>query len=47
MLRALEIGFVYYYGGLTLGQKRKALEAIKTNGDIKIMVGSSSLMILP
>ncbi|PTB76972.1 P-loop containing nucleoside triphosphate hydrolase protein [Trichoderma longibrachiatum ATCC 18648] len=40
MLRALEIGFVYYYGGLTLGQKRKALEAIKTNGDIKIMVST-------
>lgn len=39
MLRALDIGFVYYYGGLPLGQKRKALEAIKTKADIRIMVG--------
>ncbi|KAL7806859.1 SNF2 family N-terminal domain-containing protein [Trichoderma aethiopicum] len=40
MLRALNIGFVYYYGGLALGQKRKALEAIKTNAEVKIMVST-------
>ncbi|KAL7818377.1 SNF2 family N-terminal domain-containing protein [Trichoderma gracile] len=44
MLRALKIGFVYYYGGLPLGQKRKALESIRTNAEIKIMVCFPSLL---
>lgn len=38
MLRTLEIGYEYYYGGLTLSQKARALEAIKTQDDIKVMV---------
>lgn len=38
MLQTLKIGFVYYYGGLTESQKRKALEAFKTRENIKVMV---------
>lgn len=38
MLRTLDIGFVYYYGGLTLSQKTRALDTIKTRDDIKVMV---------
>ncbi|KAM0521908.1 hypothetical protein ACHAPE_002472 [Trichoderma viride] len=40
MLRTLQIGFVYYMGGLTSIQKRRALDAIKTNDDIKVMVAT-------
>lgn len=38
MLRTLHIGFVYYLGGLSSMQKAKALDAIKTDDDIKVMV---------
>lgn len=38
MLQTLNIGFVYYYGGLASSQKVRALEAIKTKDDIKVMV---------
>ncbi|UKZ82626.1 hypothetical protein TrVFT333_010419 [Trichoderma virens FT-333] len=40
MLDTLGIGFVYYWGGLPGGQKRKALEAIKQNADVKVMVST-------
>lgn len=41
MLRTLEIGFVYFLGGLTSMQKTRALDAIKTRDDIKVMVSST------
>ncbi|KAL7800231.1 P-loop containing nucleoside triphosphate hydrolase protein [Trichoderma ceciliae] len=40
MLKTLEIGFVYYYGGLPLSQKSRALEAIKTQAEVKVMVST-------
>ncbi|OTA07739.1 hypothetical protein A9Z42_0086460 [Trichoderma parareesei] len=40
MLQTLDIGFVYYYGGLPLGLKRRALEAIKTRPEVKVMVST-------
>ncbi|KAK1242887.1 hypothetical protein MKX08_005699 [Trichoderma sp. CBMAI-0020] len=40
MLQTLNIGFVYYYGGLAPSQKARALEAIKTKDDIKVMVST-------
>ncbi|KAM0257670.1 hypothetical protein ACHAQJ_004234 [Trichoderma viride] len=40
MLQSLNIGFVYYYGGLTSQQKSRALETIRTNDDIKVMVAT-------
>lgn len=38
MLQTLNIGFVYYYGGLAPSQKVRALDTIKTKDDIKVMV---------
>lgn len=38
MLQALDVGFVYYYGGLTPPQKARALDTIKNRDDIKVMV---------
>lgn len=38
MLQTLDIGFVYFYGGLTPPQKARALDTIKTRDDIKVMV---------
>lgn len=40
MLRTLDLGFVYYMGGLTSIQKRRALDKIKTDDGIKVMVSS-------
>lgn len=40
MLRTLQIEFVYYMGGLTSIQKRRALDMMNTNDDIKVMVSS-------
>ncbi|TFB01444.1 DNA repair protein RAD5 [Trichoderma ghanense] len=40
MLQTLGIGFVYYYGGLPLGLKRRALDSIKTKPDVKVMVST-------
>lgn len=38
MLRTLEIGFVYFLGGLTSMQKTKALDAFKHDDGVRIMV---------
>lgn len=38
VLRSLDIGFVYYYGGLTISQKARALDMIKARDDIRVMV---------
>lgn len=38
MLQTMGIGFVYYYGGLAPPQKTRALDAIKSNDEIKVMV---------
>lgn len=38
MLQTMDIGFVYFYGGLTPPQKARALDTIKTRDDIKVMV---------
>ncbi|KAL6826448.1 SNF2 family N-terminal domain-containing protein [Trichoderma camerunense] len=38
MLQTMNIGFVYYYGGLATPQKTRALEAIKKNKDIKVLI---------
>ncbi|KAL6901430.1 SNF2 family N-terminal domain-containing protein [Trichoderma evansii] len=40
MLQTLNIGFVYYYGGLAQSQKTRALEAIKNKDYIKVMVST-------
>jgi SNF2 family DNA or RNA helicase len=40
MLRTLEIGFVYFLGGLTSMQKNKALDMFKNDDGIRIMVSS-------
>ncbi|KAM0462078.1 hypothetical protein ACHAO4_001271 [Trichoderma viride] len=40
MLRTLDLGFVYYMGGLTSIQKRRALDKIKTDDGIKVMVAT-------
>ncbi|PTB41698.1 hypothetical protein M441DRAFT_139468 [Trichoderma asperellum CBS 433.97] len=40
MLQTLDIGFVYFYGGLTPPQKARALDTIKTRDDIKVMVST-------
>ncbi|EHK45980.1 hypothetical protein TRIATDRAFT_162130, partial [Trichoderma atroviride IMI 206040] len=40
MLQTLNIGFVYYYGGLASAQKARALETIKTRNEIKVMVST-------
>ncbi|KAL7961250.1 SNF2 family N-terminal domain-containing protein [Trichoderma compactum] len=40
MLHTLGIGFVYYWGGLPDGQKKRALTAIKECPDVKIMVAT-------
>lgn len=47
MLQTMNIGFVYYYGGLATPQKTRALEAIKKNKDIKVLVRSSLLASSP
>lgn len=38
MLQTMNIGFVYFYGGLATPQRTRALEAIKNNKEIKVMV---------
>ncbi|KAH8122154.1 SNF2 family N-terminal domain-containing protein [Trichoderma asperelloides] len=40
MLQTMDIGFVYFYGGLTPPQKARALDTIKTRDDIKVMVST-------
>ncbi|RFU77510.1 hypothetical protein TARUN_4724 [Trichoderma arundinaceum] len=40
MLETLDIEFVYYYGGLPLAQKTRALEAIRKQAEIKVMVAT-------
>ncbi|ETR98668.1 hypothetical protein M419DRAFT_11701 [Trichoderma reesei RUT C-30] len=40
MLQTLGVGFVHYYGGLPLGQKRRALDSIKTKPEVKVMVST-------
>ncbi|KAM0476473.1 hypothetical protein ACHAPX_006387 [Trichoderma viride] len=40
MLRTLEIGFVYFLGGLTSMQKNKALDMFKNDDGIRIMVAT-------
>ncbi|KAL7925683.1 P-loop containing nucleoside triphosphate hydrolase protein [Trichoderma austrokoningii] len=40
MLRTLDIGYEYYYGGLTLSQRTRALSAIKTHDAIKVMIAT-------
>lgn len=42
MLQTLGVGFVHYYGGLPLGQKRRALDSIKTKPEVKVMVSVNS-----
>ncbi|KKP06853.1 hypothetical protein THAR02_01050 [Trichoderma harzianum] len=38
MLQTMNIGFVYFYGGLATPQRTRALEAIKNNKEIKVMI---------
>ncbi|KAL7910379.1 SNF2 family N-terminal domain-containing protein [Trichoderma velutinum] len=40
MLQTMDIGFVYYYGGLATPQKSRALEAIRKNKEIKVMIST-------